>query len=251
MTVFAPDERTLVQNTATGINAAVVHVTVTFPDGTTGMATGALLDATHVLTAGHVVFDRADGGWITSATITPGEQGNAAPLGTYQAKAAATTAGWVLAENSGSDYAVITLAQPVQGVTTFFHLDAQTSQALLGETLTTAGYRGDKGVAFPTSDQYQETGTLTQVTSTLELSQMDVAPGQSGSPVWVQDAQGNYDIVGIVDFQTSTTNGLVRITDQVESMVESVDPTVVAMDDSGLSTIGQPAPGHHGRFPFA
>jgi hypothetical protein len=43
---------------------------------------------------------------------------------------------------------------------------------------------------------------------------MDVNPGQSGSPVWVQDAQGNYDIVGIVDFQTSSANGFVRITDR-------------------------------------
>jgi len=250
MTVFSPDDRSLVQNTAAGINAAVVHITVQFRDGMTAMASGALLDATHVLTAGHVVYDRADGGWVASASVTPGEQGTNAPVGAYQAKAAATTPVWILTQNPGSDYAVITLAKPVTGVATFFHLDAMTSQALLGATLSTAGYPGDKGSAFPTSDQYQESGRLTQVTTTLELTQMDVFAGQSGSPVWVQDAQGNYDIVGIVDFETSSVNGFVRVTGQLESMVESADPAVVAQDDTGLGTIGQPGH-HHSRFPFA
>lgn len=251
MTIFGPDSRTIVQNTSSGINEAIVHITATFRDGTTGMATGALLDSTHVLTAGHVVFDQANGGWAKSVTVTPGEQGSAQPVGSYQAAALSTTAGWAWLQNAGSDYAVITLAKPVTGVSTFFHLDAATSQTLLGATVTTAGYPGDKGSVFPTSDQYQETGTISQVTSTLELSQMAVYPGQSGSPVWVQDAQGNYDIVGIVDFQTSTTNGFVRVTQQLEQTVASWDPgaidtTPLVADNSGFGLIG--LGGRH--FPF-
>jgi V8-like Glu-specific endopeptidase len=248
MTIFGPDNRTQVPNTSTGINAAIVHITATFRDGTTGMATGALLDSTHVLTAGHVVFDQSDGGWAKSVTVTPGEQGMATPLGSYQAAQLATTQGWALTQNPGSDYAIVTLSKPVTGVSTFFHLDAATTQQLLGTTVTTAGYPGDKGSAFPTSDQFQETGTIAQVTSTLELSQMDVYPGQSGSPVWIQDAQGDYDIVGIVDFQTSATNGFVRITQNLEQAVANWDPGVI--EDNPAPAIASTFTDPLHRFPF-
>jgi V8-like Glu-specific endopeptidase len=52
--------------------SAVVALEMTYPNGRTFLATGALIDANSVLTAGHTMYSQADGGWATKMTVWAG-----------------------------------------------------------------------------------------------------------------------------------------------------------------------------------
>src|SRR5262249_47658918 len=58
-----------------------VQVNITFPDGMTYGGSGALIDATHVITAGHVVFDPDHGGFADSIEVVPAYDRGSEPYG--------------------------------------------------------------------------------------------------------------------------------------------------------------------------
>jgi V8-like Glu-specific endopeptidase len=82
----------------------VCQIIETFPNGRTQGVSGFMVDKTHVLTAGHAVYNAAFGGWITSATVTPDCQGNGAhPYGQAKEVRAGTFNSWVNWSNAHRD----------------------------------------------------------------------------------------------------------------------------------------------------
>lgn len=65
--------------------SAVCYIEVTFPNGARSRGSGVVVGPNDVLTALHVVFSQADGGWATSFLIQPGAdtQPTSTPLGTF------------------------------------------------------------------------------------------------------------------------------------------------------------------------
>jgi V8-like Glu-specific endopeptidase len=57
------------------------RILITWPNGAQGQGTGTLIDSKHVITAGHVVYQAAKGGWATSLTFDAGYDNGAIPFG--------------------------------------------------------------------------------------------------------------------------------------------------------------------------
>ena len=67
-------------------HSAVVHIEVTYPDGTQASGSGAVVGRNDVLTARHVIWAAERGGLATSITVTPARDGAAKPFGSFEAK---------------------------------------------------------------------------------------------------------------------------------------------------------------------
>ena len=82
-TVFGNDDRVLQSPTTSFPFRAVVLLLIKFPLTPSNVAkscTGSLIGGTHVLTAGHCVFQLSEGGWATSIRAIPGLDGKIPPF---------------------------------------------------------------------------------------------------------------------------------------------------------------------------
>src|SRR6266404_6134149 len=75
---------TAITDTFQSPNSAVVSLEMTYPNGKSFIATGALIDANSVLTAAHTMYSQVDGGWATKMTVWAGYDN-----GAYVAKSTA------------------------------------------------------------------------------------------------------------------------------------------------------------------
>ncbi len=201
-----------VPNTGAFPWSAVVRVEAHFPGEAPGAfteATGALIDPYHVLTAGHVVYSHADGGFADSVRVFPGQQGaGLAPFGEADATFERTYASFVNADNAGTytetgDLALITLDRPVGGSAGWFGLGYVSDlSSYAGMPLNTAGYPAAQG--YSGFNQYHQFGDIQGATPDGRLlywdySQITSIAGQSGSPLWVYDpAAGRRTIYGVL-----------------------------------------------------
>src|SRR5262245_60377550 len=60
---------------------SIVELQATFPNNRTYVGSGVMVDRFHVLTAGHVIYSYADGGFASRVIATPDLYGNYAPYG--------------------------------------------------------------------------------------------------------------------------------------------------------------------------
>jgi hypothetical protein len=61
--------------------SAVVEVHVWFLDGKSYVGSGAMIDSFHVLTAAHMLYSYADGGWATMIQVIPNMYNSSDPYG--------------------------------------------------------------------------------------------------------------------------------------------------------------------------
>jgi V8-like Glu-specific endopeptidase len=190
----------LVPNTSAFPWSAVVRIESHFPGEAVNAfteATGALIDPYHVLTAGHVVYSHADGGFADAVRVFPGQQGRGVtPFGEVDATFERTYSSFVNADNAGTytetgDLALITLDRPVGEATGWFGLGYVSDLTSYdGMPLNTAGYPAEGG--FSGYNQYHQFGDIQGATPDGRLLSWDYAQitalaGQSGSPLWVYD----------------------------------------------------------------
>src|SRR4051794_31506369 len=65
---------------------AVVDITGRFPDGSPTQGSGALIENNHALTAAHVLYSKAHGGWASNVTVYAGTNGASNYFGSAHAK---------------------------------------------------------------------------------------------------------------------------------------------------------------------
>src|SRR4051812_14060842 len=81
MTILGVDERVQLTPAAGSQYRAVVQIEVVWPDGTSSLASGAMVGRNDVLTAAHVVYDSAHGGYASQIYVYPAHDGVAQPYG--------------------------------------------------------------------------------------------------------------------------------------------------------------------------
>jgi glutamyl endopeptidase len=189
--VFGTDNRVLVTPTNAFPNRAICKLIVTYPFTPTGKAfagTGSLIGARHVLTAGHVLFNAAQGGWARTIRVVPGMDGNTWWFGSellvWPNFRQRSVNGWSEDQDIDYDYGLITL-------NTGFSLGSFGLLYAADDTLdsTTAyitGYPAELG----NPDGAQQFGVpggggITDYDSTLVYYAIDTSKGQSGSGVYV------------------------------------------------------------------
>lgn len=188
------DYRVPVASTTAFPYSAVGEVDVVSPDGVEYTATGFMIDATHLVTAAHVVDQQADGGMITALTFTPGLSPYATPYGSVKGVEFRPAFGYV--QGLGyDDYAVVTLAAPIGQRTGWFGITSPTATTSTATYAQTSGYPGDLDPYALT--QYTEYAAINTTTTTMSVTTTSYH-GQSGSPIWQTNAKGPY-AVGVLD----------------------------------------------------
>ena len=180
--VFPPDDRVRVSPTTSFPWRTICKLYITFPDGTSGGGSGAIIDGYHILTAGHCVYHHSYGGWATSIKVVPGLDDSYMPYNYAWAINARTYTGWTVDRDTKHDWAVLTLDRNIGNYTGWMgRMTALWLNSVYTGILNTAGYPGDQGGLTMWFD-----GDNGRTASEYNhWYYMDTFGGQSGSPVWV------------------------------------------------------------------
>jgi V8-like Glu-specific endopeptidase len=242
---------------------AIVEIQETFPDNKSFVGSGVMVDSFHVLTAGHVVYSYADGGFATSVTVTPELNGNSAPFGsafmTYE-RTYTTFVNFSKAHPDQTapgdmDIGLLTLNRNIGNSTGWmsFGYDNNNSDFSAGTILNTAGYPAAGG--YDGLQMEFSAGQIAGLSSDGSAimyyqSQITTFGGQSGSPLWRYIPSQNSRVVyGIhvggsgaadsLNFSTRITQGIFNDLQNWRTVDQK--PTsnfALRIDDSGFPSLG-------------
>lgn len=198
--VIGEDDRLRIDPASAYPWRAICSLLVTARDRSRWIGTGWLIGERTLVTAGHVVYIHARGGWVRSIEVIPGRNAADRPFGSCHATAFRSVRGWTRDRNRDFDYAAIVLPSSCPkgrdvGWFGFANLDSETLERM---TVNLSGYPGDK----PPGTQWWHARRLTDVEPRTIVYNIDTAGGQSGAPVW-RLRNGERHAVGI------HTNGFV------------------------------------------
>jgi V8-like Glu-specific endopeptidase len=234
--------------------SAIVRIEAHFPDQPSNQyfqATGTLIDSFHVLTAAHILYDSAEGGFADQVRVFPGQQNSTdAPFGELFATEERVFNEFVTNDNRGvydehGDLGLITLDGQVGNTTGTLAMGFNSDPSFYTNLgVNNAGYPVDS--THDGFTMYRQFGNLTGVSSDGALlnwtySQLTTIAGQSGSPLWeYQTATGSRVIYGVlVAGDDSNQIGFgVRLTQPIIADIESWEAQDAA--PTGLSGSLQP-----------
>lgn len=191
--VIEPDERVRIEATTEFPWRAIADLDVHFPNGV-GTCTGFFIGPRIVATAGHCIFNSAEGGWAISIKVMPGRNSSSLPYGSQIVSTASlhVPSQWVDLNNSGYDYGAIILPDAILGSQTgWFNLISLTDSDLTNRLFNIAGYPADKPDSacsiIPACQLWLDAESIGFVTDRIVSYAVDTYGGQSGSPVWYFD----------------------------------------------------------------
>ncbi len=186
----------------------IVELQATFPDHKTFDGSGVMVDRFHVLTAGHVLYDYAEGGFASQILAIPELYGNSEPFGTAHMTYERTYPAFTNYDKAhpgktaagDDDIGLITLDYPVGDRTGWmsYGYDNNNADFAKGVIYNTAGYPAAGG--YDGHHMEFSSGPLAGLSadgSALDYSQSSITTygGQSGSPVWRYNASNNSRVV--------------------------------------------------------
>jgi len=223
---------------------SIVEIQVTFPSGRSFVGSGALVDSYHVLTAGHVLYDYAEGGFASSVKVIPELNGTSEPFGyalgtrefTFQAWENYSRANPGKTNAGDQDMGLITLDRTIGKHTGWMGFGYNNNNAAFapGTPFNTAGYPGTAGYNGRQME-FSAGGSagLSSDGSAILYNQSTITAygGQSGSPLWEYFANGTRVIYGVVAGGSGAANSVnigTRITQAMYNVLLQdlrVDPT--------------------------
>jgi glutamyl endopeptidase len=215
--VIGPDDRQQITATTTYPWRAICSLLITAANGTRWIGTGWFAGPRLVMTAGHCVFMRDQGGWARSIDVIPGRNGASRPYGTRTSTAFRSVSGWTQQNNREYDYgAILVTGGTAPGSQTgFFGYGVRSNAELLSYTVNVSGYPGDK----PAGTQWWHARRIDAVTARTFSYQIDTAGGQSGAPAWVL-LNNTRTAVGIHTNGAPSGNSATRITQDVFNNIQ-------------------------------
>jgi V8-like Glu-specific endopeptidase len=217
--VIGRDERSRITPTTTAPHKSIAYIEAWDDQQGIGYScTATFIGPRTLLTAAHCVWiDEFVNGWPDRVLVAAAQDGIYSPYGKNMASEVWVPNGW-----SGStgntlqrfqwDFALIMLPDTqmsdAAGTLELGILSDATLQMPTFQPVT-SGYPGDK----PAGTQWMATQpSFDRVTSTQLVNSLDAFQGQSGSAIW---GANDGRIVGIVSYETRTTNYALRITQRV------------------------------------
>lgn len=143
--ILAADNRVRVTNTTAWPNSVHGHVVITYPDKKQYIGSGTMVNKHHVLTAGHVVFSKANGGWATSVQFNAAQNDGTLPFGSAFATNLVSFKGWTDSQLRDYDTGMLILDRDLGKWTGWMGLITTSDGNLSNHQITVAGYPGDKG----------------------------------------------------------------------------------------------------------
>lgn len=179
--VCALDDRVEVMNTTALPWRWICKLFITFPDNAKFIGTGWFIGPKTVMTAGHCVYSKANGGWATQIEVVPGIRGTERPYGSMVGTSFRSVTGWTEDSDQNYDYGCIILPSPDLGNQVgYFGFAALTDDSLKELLVNNSGYPGDK----PPGTQWFNAGRVTETTPLKVFYMLDTYGGQSGCPTW-------------------------------------------------------------------
>jgi len=223
MDIIGTDQRQRVTPTTDFPWRVVGKTYMQFPNNSYWVASGALVDPFHVLTAGHVVHSKSEGGWATEIEFVPGMDGNYAPFSSAWDVDVRAPSGWVNSQDENYDWALITLDRNVGEWIGWMGYAYEQPDYYPNRVLTLAGYPDDldQGLGL-----YYASDVATHATDYLLFYLIDSSAGQSGGPVWRYiQATDEHQIMAVHAYGNKTENQGTRINASVFSDIQNAGAT--------------------------
>jgi glutamyl endopeptidase len=179
-TVCGSDDRVRVTATTAIPWRWICQLIITMPNGAGFRGTGWFIGPKCVMTAGHCVYSKSNGGWARRIEVVPGMNGAGRPYGSSVGTNFRSVNGWVNDTDPNFDYGAIILPNPLGNVVGYFGFANLTDASLNNLLVNNSGYPGDK----PFGTQWFNAGRVSSITSRKIYYMLDTFGGQSGSPVW-------------------------------------------------------------------
>lgn len=175
------------------------------------IGTGWFIGPKTLLTAGHCVYSQTDfGGWIGAIEVSPGRRDSQFPFGTVKATRFSALTVWQATSDPDFDIGCIHLDEPLGDTVGFFKLASLDDARLEHAFLNISGYPGDRDSGRL---QYFHSNRALKASARRVYYDIDTYGGQSGSPVWIQEAQGSEPIaIGVHAYGTGGTAPSLGIT---------------------------------------
>ena len=179
--VCGNDDRVQITNTTAIPYRWICQLIIRFPNGVSSRGTGWFIGPKTVMTAGHCVYSRGNGGWARSIEVIPGMNGSIRPYGSQVGTTFRSVNAWVNNTDANFDYGAIILPNGDLGNRVgYFGFAALPDNGLQNLLLNNTGYAGDK----PFGTTWFNAGRVTSVTARKIFYMVDTYGGHSGSPVW-------------------------------------------------------------------
>lgn len=172
--IIGADNRRIVSNTTVDPYTKVAFMIMRFPNGKSYVGSGNLISKDTVLTAGHCIYSKADGGWTTSVEVYPGYNGNTAPYGVAKAKRLMSVPGWTVNSSSQHDIGAIKLDRNIGNSVGWFGMTT-----VMENPITLSGYHADLNRKMGT-----QTGNISSLSDNNVYYPLDSTGGSSGSGVY-------------------------------------------------------------------
>lgn len=213
--VIGADDRVKITTTTTYPWRAQAKLYTTYPNGKTYGCSGTLIQAKYLLTAGHCVYSKADGGWYKKLEVIPGLNGTYKPYGSVYGKYVRSYKGWTKSQNSNYDMALVTLDKSIGSTTGWFGYKYYSS--INGVTGNIAGYPGDKGG----TTLWYHYGPISSSNTYRVYYKIDTYAGQSGSAVYRIESSGSRYVFAVHTTGGSSSNSGTRLNSSKVSNISS------------------------------
>ncbi|MFX1500296.1 MAG: carboxypeptidase regulatory-like domain-containing protein [Promethearchaeota archaeon] len=180
--VIGSDGRVRITPTTSYPWRTIVKLYITAADSSLWVGSGAMIDAFHVLTAGHCAYLHDNGGWASSIEVVPAMDNLDDPIGNAWMTFMRSYTGWTADENPGHDWAVLTLDRNIGSYTGWMgRITAGSSSYIYDQTMNVAGYPTDLDGG---DNMYWDSDSGDGATSLNHYYWADTYGGMSGGPVW-------------------------------------------------------------------
>ncbi len=198
----------------------VCSLVITAANGKRFIGTGWLAGPRTVVTAGHCVYMRRQGGWARQIDVYPGRNGDSKPI-EARSEDLRSVQGWVTYARPESDYGAIILPETFTDHNAgYFGFSTCDAERLGTDFVYLYGYPGDQ----PTGTMWGHCRQVKRLRRETLVYDIDTYGGNSGGPVFLieehEGKQRSY-VVGIHNYGDLTGNSATRITERVFANLKS------------------------------